>query len=74
MPEQISTEQRLTAMEHAVRQLQDRLDALQGKSNWLQRFYGAFDDIPEADFQEFVRLGREFRNADRSETGLSQEK
>jgi len=65
MSNQISVEDRLTAMERAVRQLQDRLDALQGKSNWLHRFYGAFDDIPEADFQEFVRLGREFRNADR---------
>jgi hypothetical protein len=65
MPEQHSVEERLTAMEQAVRQLQGRLDALQGKSNWLHRFYGAFDDIPQEDFDEFVRLGREFRNSDR---------
>lgn len=65
MPEQQSVEERLTSMEQAVRQLQHRLDTLQGKSNWLHRFYGAFDDIPKEDFDEFVRLGREFRNSDR---------
>jgi hypothetical protein len=58
-------EDRLTAMERAVRELADRLETLQGKSNWLQRFYGAFDDMPESEFEEFVRVGREFRNADR---------
>lgn len=65
MPEQHSVEQRLTAMELAVRRLQCRLDVLQGKSSWLHRFYGAFDDMPQEDFDEFVRHGREFRNSDR---------
>jgi hypothetical protein len=52
-------------MERAVRDLQQRLDAMSGKTDWLKRFCGAFDDIPESEFQEFVRLGREFRHADR---------
>ena len=68
MSNQTSIEERLTAMERAVHELADRLDALQGNSNWLQRFYGAFDDMPESEFETFVRLGREFRHADRPQT------
>lgn len=52
-------------MERTVRELADRLDTLQGNASWLPRFNGALDDMPELEFEEFVRLGREFRNADR---------
>lgn len=54
-------EDRLTAMERAVRDLQQRLDTMNGKTGWLRRFRGAFNDRPE--FDEVVRLGREFRES-----------
>lgn len=56
-------EERLTAMERAVRDLQQRMAAQHKKTGWLRRFRGAFDDRPE--FDEIARLGREFRNSDR---------
>jgi hypothetical protein len=65
MSDQLAVEERLTEMERAVRDLQERLAAMSGKTNWLHRLYGAFDGVPESEFQDFVRLGREFRHADR---------
>jgi hypothetical protein len=52
-------EQRLEAGERAVRELKDRLDVMSGKTDWLQRFDGAFAAYPE--FEDVVRLGRRFR-------------
>ena len=52
-------EQRLDAVERAIRELNDRLAVMSGKTDWLQRFDGAFADYPE--FEDVVRLGRRFR-------------
>ena len=52
-------EQRLAAVERAVRELQDRLEVMYGNADWLRRFDGAFMDFPE--FEEVVLLGRRFR-------------
>lgn len=63
MPDLSTMDQRLTAMERAVRDLQQRFDAMTGKAGWLHRLRGAFNDRPE--FDDVVRLGREFRESDR---------
>ena len=52
----------MAALEAAVSELQRRL-AAPAPDNWLQRITGTFKDDPE--FDEVIRLGREFREADR---------
>ena len=46
----------------AVAELKRRLEAQPPAPDWLDRMIGSFADIPE--FDELVRLGREFRAAD----------
>jgi hypothetical protein len=67
MPDSSTIEQRLSAMERAVRDLEQRFDAMAGKAGWLRRLRGAFNDRPE--FDDVVRLGREFRESDRPRGG-----
>jgi hypothetical protein len=57
-----TVEERLTALEAAVADLQRRLGAPVSMEEWLQRI-GTVTDL-EA-FEEITRLGREFREADR---------
>jgi hypothetical protein len=61
MPHVQTIDERVSAIERSVRELQDRLDAMSGKSDWLSRLHGAFADYPE--FDEVIRLGQEFRRA-----------
>ncbi len=56
-------EMRLQAAEKAIEELRRKVDAQPVAPNWMDRFVGAFED-KEA-FDEVVRLGREFRMADR---------
>jgi len=56
-------EQRLTAVEDAVRELQRRLTILPPAANWLERITGSFKDEPE--FEKVLEYGRAIREADR---------
>jgi hypothetical protein len=62
-------EQRLTAVEYAVSELQRRLATLPPAANWLEQIIGSFKDEPA--FEEVLELGRAIRSADRpsEETG-----
>jgi hypothetical protein len=56
-------EQRLVAVENAVRELQRRLTILPPAANWLERITGSFKDEPE--FEKVLEYGRAIREADR---------
>ena len=56
-------EQRLNALEEAVRELQDAMSARQPAADWLDRVIGSMKDDPE--FDEVLAYGRAIRHADR---------
>jgi hypothetical protein len=58
----IQIEQRLTAVEEAVRELQRRLTILPPALNWLERNTRSFKDEPE--FEKVLEYGRAIREAD----------
>lgn len=62
MSEQQTIEQRLTEVEKELADLKQRLPPppTDGTS-WVERIAGTFKDVP--DFDEIVRLGREFRKS-----------
>ena len=62
-PESLLVEQRLAAVERAVAEIQRRMAASRPAANWLEQITGSFKDEPA--FEEVVRLGRAFRDADR---------
>lgn len=55
-------EQRLTAVEAAVSELQRRLANLPPAPNWLEQVTGSFKDEPA--FEEVLAFGRALRAAD----------
>jgi len=59
----IQIEERLAAVEEAVRELQRRLTILTPALNWLERITGSFKDEPE--FEKVLEYGRAIREADR---------
>jgi len=63
MPTETSIEQRLTAVEQAVSELQQRLAHLPVATNWVTRIAGSFKD--ELAFEEVLAWGRAIRAADR---------
>ena len=63
MATETSLEQRLTAVEQAVSELQQRLAHLPTATHWLARITGSFKDEPA--FEEVLTLGRAIRAADR---------
>jgi hypothetical protein len=63
MQTEILIEQRLTAVEQAVSELQLRLAHLPVATNWVARITGSFKDEPA--FEEVLALGRAIRAADR---------
>ncbi|MBI3989869.1 MAG: hypothetical protein HY347_09670 [candidate division NC10 bacterium] len=56
-------EQRLTAVENAVSELQRQLANLPPAANWLEQITGSFKDEPA--FEEVLEFGRAIRSADR---------
>ncbi len=56
-------EQRLTAVEKSVSELQHRLANLVPAANWLEQITGSFKDEPA--FEEVLEFGRAIRSADR---------
>lgn len=63
MPRQPTLEQRMTALENAVSELQRRLASGSVPPDWLSQVTGSITD--EAAFREALQYGREFRQADR---------
>jgi len=56
-------EERLTAVERAVADLQRQIGQTASAPNWIDRFTGAFKD--DKAFEEAVEFGRAIREADR---------
>jgi hypothetical protein len=54
-------EQRLTAVETALSEIQRRLAVLPPAPNWLEQIIGSFKDEPA--FDEVIAFGRAFRKA-----------
>jgi hypothetical protein len=61
MSEQSTIEQRLTAVEQQLADLKRRLPLRPDGKSWVEQIAGTFKDDP--DFDEIVRLGREFRKS-----------
>ena len=62
MPE-ATLEQRMTAVEKAVRELQEAINGRQPTPDWLDRVIGSMKDEPA--FDEVLAQGRAIRQADR---------
>ncbi|HPM80235.1 MAG TPA: hypothetical protein PLF81_06020 [Candidatus Anammoximicrobium sp.] len=58
-----SNEDRLATLEAEVAQIKRQLGEERKAQNWLDHVVGSMSRHPE--FQEVLRLGREFRRADR---------
>ena len=56
-------EQRLTAVEKMIRELQHQLANAQPASNWIEQITGSFKDEPA--FEEVLEIGRAIRSTDR---------
>ncbi len=68
MAKQSPLEKRLVALEREVAQIKLRLTTPQANGNWVDEIAGSMKQFPE--FDEVVRLGREFRESMRNqETG-----
>jgi hypothetical protein len=63
MPEEVTLEQRLAAVEVAVRELQRIIFSRAPAPNWLERVTGSMKDEPA--FAEVLEYGRAIRQADR---------
>jgi hypothetical protein len=63
MSQSPSTDDRLATLEVEVAQIKDQLQRVAEPPNWLARVVGSMSRYP--DFREVLRLGREFREADR---------
>jgi hypothetical protein len=61
MMTQTQLEERLLAVEAALKDLQRRLATLPPASHWLDEMIGSFKDAPA--FEEVMALGRAFREA-----------
>lgn len=59
MLEQLTVEERLTALEKELRELKQQVTVQIDQRSWIEKIAGTFKDDP--DFEEIVRLGREFR-------------
>jgi hypothetical protein len=63
MSDVLTIEERVKALEKEVAELKQRVRKPETMREWLERVSGTFENDP--DFEEIVRLGREFRQADR---------
>jgi hypothetical protein len=63
MPAETLVEQRLTAVEKAVHELERKLANLPSGPDWLERISGSLENEPA--FEEVLQHGRAFRTSDR---------
>ena len=52
---------RLTSLESAVTQVQQKLGIAPSPTNWVEQIAGSLADLPEDDYQEFLRCCRAVR-------------
>ena len=57
-------EQRLTSVEAALAQVQQRLGLAPSPGNWVEQVAGSLAEIPEEDYQHFLECCRAVRNGD----------
>lgn len=67
MPNESSLEQRLAALEREVAHIKRQLTSTETKGNWVDEVSGSMAAFPE--FEEVVRLGREFRESFKDSEG-----
>lgn len=60
----VQIEQRLTLVEAALTQVQQKLGLSPQPSNWVESVAGSLVDIPEEDYQLFLDYCRAVRNGD----------
>jgi len=60
---EVNDEERLTALERAVRELKDAMSARNAASDWLDRVIGSQKDEPA--FDEVLVFGQAIRQSDR---------
>lgn len=63
MPTKPLIEERLSAVEAAIAELQRRLPSTPSAPNWLEQVIGSFKDEPA--FEEVIAYGRMLRTQDR---------
>jgi hypothetical protein len=61
MSEQLTLIERLGIVEKELAELKERVARQETNGSWIERIAGTFKDDPE--FDEIVRLGREFRRS-----------
>jgi hypothetical protein len=59
MPAATSLEERVKQLENQMSHVLDKIEPQPRKPGWLGQIAGSFENCPE--FDEIVRLGREFR-------------
>lgn len=64
-----TVEERLSALESEVQAVKQQLATMGKPRVWLDEVAGSMDEWPE--FEEVLRLGREFREATRDPTGTA---
>jgi hypothetical protein len=57
-------EQRLSSVESAITQIQEKLGLAPAAPNWVEQISGSLADIPEDDYQEFLECCRAVRNGE----------
>jgi hypothetical protein len=57
-------EKRLSSVETALSQVQQRLGLAPSSANWVEQISGSLADIPEDDYQQFLECCRAVRNED----------
>lgn len=55
-------EQRLTSVEAALGQVQQKLGLMPPAANWVEQVSGSLADIPEDDYQQFLDCCRAVRD------------
>jgi hypothetical protein len=60
-------DQRLTSVETALIHVQHRLGPAPPPQNWVEQISGSLADIPDQDYQQFLRCCRAVRHADSAE-------
>ena len=61
MPDNLSLEQRVAALESELAKVKRCLALFNSKGNWVNEISGSMKSFPE--FEEVVRFGREFRES-----------
>jgi hypothetical protein len=60
-------DQRLSAVETALTQIQQKLRLAPASGNWVEQVSGSLADIPEDEYQQFLECCRAVRNGGSAE-------